>query len=580
MLILRKLRERVGAIPRASVRREAHKFLATTADCRAAQQSVLRRLLHLNGDSHFSRQHGLHHVRSVDEFRSRLPICDYEFFRPYINQVQLGREHALLGSRNRLLMFSVSSGTTAQSKLIPVTKQFLRDYRRGWQTWGIHTLDGHPAINSRNILQYSSDYDRFRTPSGVPCGNISGLVATMQKRIVRTMYTVPHTVAKICDAEAKNYTFLRLALADEHVALVITANPSTLLHLAKLGDRLKESLIRDISDGTLACAHRLAESVRVKLLPRLRRRPDRALQLQRIVDQNGALRPQDYWPDLAAVAVWTGGSAATYIDSIRAHFGNCPLRDHGLSASEGRMTIPLEANESAGILEVSTHFFEFIPEEEYGSERPTVLEAHELQEDRNYYILLTTSSGLYRYDICDVVRCTGFHGTTPMLEFLHKGANISNLTGEKVTESQVVSAVCAATTGISLGGEHFTVAPTWGDPPCYELFIEEKPNLSGEACERLAGQVDEHLQYLNCEYRDKRQTARLECIRCVVVPAGTWARFATHEQERRGSSPDQYKHTCLVPDMGFRERLRRMSKIRADEQLPPSAAVPTAGMVP
>ena len=67
------------------------------------------------------------------------------------------------------------------------------------------------------------------------------------------------------------------------------------------------------------------------------------------------------------------------------------------------------------------HYFEFIPEEEVENASPTILEAHELERDRNYYILLTTSSGFYRYNIYDVVQCVGFHGQVPVIKFFNKG---------------------------------------------------------------------------------------------------------------------------------------------------------------
>ena len=53
---------------------------------------------------------------------------------------------------------------------------------------------------------------------GTPCGNISGLVAACQKRIVRTMYTVPGAVAKIRDSDAKLYSAMRLAVAAGYAA--------------------------------------------------------------------------------------------------------------------------------------------------------------------------------------------------------------------------------------------------------------------------------------------------------------------------------------------------------------------------
>src|SRR5206468_2208437 len=110
-------------------------------------------------------------------------------------------------------------------------------------------------------------------------------------------------------------------------------------------------------------------------------------------------------------------------------------------ASEGRMTIPLRDGSPAGVLDVTTHFFEFIPEAEGDSSHPTVLGAHELEEGKHYYILLTTAAGLYRYHIHDLVRVAGFHGRTPLLEFLGKGQHFASLTGEKLSGYQVTRAV-------------------------------------------------------------------------------------------------------------------------------------------
>lgn len=556
MHLLCKLRAIVGAIPRARVRREARRFLAEAADCRSTQHAVLQRLLALNADSRFARAHRLHEVGTAAEFRRRLPVTTFEHYAEPIERLKQGDHPALLGSGNRLLMFALSSGTTSESKFIPITQQFLDDYRRGWNVWGIAMLDDHPPANGRHILQLSSDYDRFRTPGGTPCGNISGLVAAMQKPIVRSMYTVPAAVSKISDPQGKNYATLRLAVADDNIGIVMTANPSTLIHLAKMTDACKQELIRDIADGTLSERFDVENEVRLYLRRRIRRRMRaRSRQLEAIVERTGQLLPKDYWPGLNVVAVWSGGSAGAYLNTLRRYYGAAPVRDHGLSASEGRMTIPMRDNTPEGILDVCSHFFEFVPEAEHGSLEPTVLGAHELQEGGSYFILLTTSSGLYRYDICDVVRCVGFHGSTPLLEFLHKGAHISNVTGEKISESQVVSAVrtCAEQMRVEL--EHFTVSPFWGDPPRYRLLVEERDLPRPASGAQLAERVDRQLQQLNCEYREKRNSGRLAPMTWLPLPAATWTKFACQRQKRLGGSFEQYKHPCLVPDPHFSEKL-------------------------
>jgi hypothetical protein len=517
------------------------------------QRALLRDLLRLNQDSTFSKDYGLSASMTLAEFRQRIPVADYELIRPYVNRVAEGEASALLGSKNLLLMFAVTSGTTADSKLIPVTRRFLEDYRRGWQLWGIGTYSKHAILQKLNIVQISSSHRKFETTAGIPCGNISGLVATMQNPVVRTLYTIPASVAEIRDPDAKRYTTLRLALADPFVGMLITANPGTLLQLAEYASSQAEQLIRDIHDGGIRGCE-LPKHVRTSLRRSLKPSPARAGFLERILNDAGALHPRLCWPMLGVLGVWCGGSAAAYLARLREVYGDIAIRDHGLHASEGRMTLPLEDNSPAGVLEIQTHYFEFIPASEADTACPTVLEAHELSEGVEYFILLTTSSGLYRYNIRDVVRCVGFYGSSPILEFRHKGAHISSITGEKVAESQVVEAVHTATVDTGFEPRLFTLTPSWGVPPAYTLFVECADQSEAElhaTLNRFAIAVDQDLCRRNLEYAEKRGTGRLGLLTSIRLDPTAWRRFTESRQVRTGGSAEQYKHPCLVPDPEF-----------------------------
>ena len=341
--------------------------------------------------------------------------------------------------------------------------------------------------------------------------------------------------------------------------MIMTANPSTLIHVAQIADRERESLIRDVFDGTLACRERLPNDIATALDSRLRKgHPARARALEACVERTGHLRPADFWPLLQFLAVWTAGSCSAYLPSLREAYGaNVPIRDHGLSASEGRMTIPFESNCGDGVLDISSHYFEFIPEAEYESTDPVVLQAHELEADTNYYILLTTSSGLYRYDICDVVRCVGFTGTTPVLRFLHKGAHIASITGEKLSESQVVDAVQKTLSEFTHRADRFSVVPVWGEPPRYELLFEDADMPSAQELESFSEHVDAQLKELNCEYSEKRCTGRLATVRTCPVPYRSWQHLASMRQAGPGGSAEQYKHPYLIPDMQTAASIRR-----------------------
>ena len=248
-----RLRAVAGTFLRRSITLARNQFLnLARTSCREAQHTLLTDLLRLNQSSKFSRDYGLTERTTLQEFRQRVPVADYELIRSYVDKVANGDHAALLGDSNKLQMFAMTSGTTAASKLIPVTTRFLDDYRRGWQAWGIGAYSDHALLRKLNIVQISSSHQKTRTADGTPCGNISGLVAAMQKRIVRSMYTIPAAVSEIADVEAKRYTLLRLALADPWVGMTITANPSTLLQLAESANTNAENLIRDIHNGGIS----------------------------------------------------------------------------------------------------------------------------------------------------------------------------------------------------------------------------------------------------------------------------------------------------------------------------------------
>lgn len=554
--------EGVGALLRAKVRKIRARFLNACLSCEETQRETLQRILTLNAESQLAKDFSLKPNLSVDEFRSLFPISEYELYEPYIDKMRQGEHSALLGDNNELLMFALSSGTTNESKYVPITKPFLNDYREGWRIWGIGAVDGHPGCDRGHIFQITSSQNRYVTEAGIPCGNISGLVSSMQNRVLRRLYTLPSAVADIKDPEAKYYTVLRLALADESITWITTANPGTLVRLSGILHDNARQLIEDIRTGEISAdlTNEQRKSVQGEYTKPL---PKRAEFLETLYEKEGTLLPKECWPRLTLLAIWTGGSAGAYLPKIRSLFGDVDIRDHGLHASEGRMTIPLEGGTSEGVLDIVSHFFEFIPEEHCEEENPPTLLAHELEPGQNYFILMTTVSGLYRYNIRDVVQCTGFQGTTPVLKFLHKGAHISSVTGEKVTESQVVDAVREAAYDLEIPAPQFVVVPVWGDPPGYRLLVEPSDLDSPSTLAELARRADLNLCQLNVEYCEKRDTDRLTELTGQFVADGTMENLAKNRNRRKGGSMEQYKHPCLIADLQFIEQLPEIETLSA-----------------
>src|SRR5262249_31800585 len=137
-------------------------------------------------------------------------------------------------------------------------------------------------------------------------------------------------------------------------------------------------------------------------------------------------------------------------------------------------------------LAITSHFFEFVEEDDIKRSNPTVLTASQLETGKNYFILFTTSAGLYRYNINDVMKVVGWHNQTPLLEFLHKGGNVSSFTGEKLTESQVTTAAQTSASDLSIALRFFSVLPEFRPEPHYVLVFESEDHLSDKQVLALA----------------------------------------------------------------------------------------------
>jgi hypothetical protein len=554
-----RIRKVIGLPLEQRSRNLATAFLRQTFDTRAAQRARLTELIARNSDSAFGRDHHFGEIRSPADFRRRVPVRGYDGHEPYIARVRAGEISALFGPGTRVRMFALTSGTTAKPKTIPVTDESLRNYRAAWTIWGILAFDAHPEIlreGLRPILQLVSNWRESFTDGGIPCGAITGLTAHVQNPLVRQTYCMPPITMLIKNIEAKYYVALRLSV-HRNLGATMLANPSTLLAIARLGDREKATLIRDFASGTIDPKWELPPEVRSTLRAKTRfPRKKTAKRLEQIVERTGRLLPRDYWPELQFVANWTGGTMGAYLPQLPEFFGETPVRDIGLIASEGRMTIPIEDRTPAGILDIRHHYFEFMPEDALGKDEPETVEAADLVEGRCYYILPTTAGGLYRYQIHDLVRCVGFHGQAPIIEFLNKGAHFSSLTGEKLSEFQVVAAVNAAQRALGIRLASFILLPAWGEPPAYHLLIEDADLKEAGTSDRLATAVESELANLNIEYENKRSTLRLGPIRIRRIVDGSWAEFQMQRLARGGGTVEQYKQPCLLSDLeaigGFR----------------------------
>ena len=496
---------------------------------RETQEAKLLKLIQKNSASQFGRDHNFASIKSVADYQRAVPIRDYEEFRPYIEKATAG-EKKILTVENPL-MFATTSGTTAQPKYIPITPGYMDEFRIASVASGYHVYRSFPQVEEGVALSVVSPAVEGHTEAGIPYGAISGQLFHKEPYWVKKYISpVPYEVFLIRDYEVRYYTLLRLALVLP-LSCFYTLNPSTISLLLRRLKQYAPALIEDVRKGTISPPGELPAAAAKAVSQFLGADLKRADFLNNLLKE-GQFVAHKIWPTLELVTCWTKAAAAFYLADFPEQFGNIPVCDITYGASEGRGTVFMGPGKQ--MLALQSHFFEFIPESEMGSANPTVLLADQLEVGQNYFILFSTSGGLYRYNINDVLVVTGFHNRTPMLEFQYKGGNVSSFTGEKITELQVTASVVRAAKTLGRNLRFFTVIPQFRPEPHYEIWVEPdlghefEPSRVEQLLTQMAQAVDTELANENVEYKTKRDSLRLDKVEARLLSTGSYESFRKH----------------------------------------------------
>ncbi|HEX8495031.1 MAG TPA: GH3 auxin-responsive promoter family protein [Pyrinomonadaceae bacterium] len=525
-------------------RRASLRLDRATLTPRAVQQQFLLRTLCRNADTLFGRLHNFAEIRSEADYRRRVPVREYEGFRPFVNRMMAGEPFVL--TKEQPVMLTMTSGTTGEQKFIPVTRASQRAEAQLMRQWLYRALLDHPAYMDERSVAIVSRAVEGHTPSGLPYGSASGVTYKNVPRLIRRTQAIPYLVSEIEDYDQRYFLIARFALA-AHISFIITPNPTTLLRLAQILSERTEDFLRAIHDGTLGITATTQRDVYAQLSNALKPDPARARLLASVAAQTGSLRPADCWPNLKLISCWIGGSVGTQAHKLAADYGALPLRDLGYIASEGRFTVPFEDHTPSGILALRSNYYEFIPEQEAESAEPSILSSHELEAGRRYSILLTTQGGLYRYRIQDIVEVTGFYNNAPLVAFVRKEGETASITGEKLHVNHLILALNEVRRRSSLNIEQFRAAPDYAANR-YDIYLEISGHVTPAVLKaEVLPSIDSALAVVNIEYAQKRASGRLGAPRLHLMRAG-WANKISRWHIASGKRDTQYKWPLLCQE--------------------------------
>jgi GH3 auxin-responsive promoter len=552
----------------AKAPRSLRHFSALCRTPAEAQDRLLRQILEANAGTEFGRRHGFGGVTTFEGFQEQVPISSYEDLEPYIKAEMNGQPNQL--TKEPPVLFTTTSGTTGNRKYIPMTREGKKAKSHLTWLWLCGLYRDHPGVVGGRILSVVSPEVESYTPSGVPCGAESGHAYRTMPGPVKSIYTAPYGVFAIEDYEAKYYTLLRLA-AGQNISCIATVNPSTIVLLA---DRLAghtESIIRDVRDGSLSSDFPVPQDLRDSL--HLKPDPERARHLeQAAASGDGVLRPGLAWPELAAIGCWKGGTVGAYLQKFDTLFPQRPpVRDLGYYATELRGSVPLSDEGDAGTVAIGTNVLEFHPAgEDRAPEGRELLRLDQLEAGERYFVYVTNASGLYRYEMNDIVEVAGYEQQTPRIRFIQKGKGVVSFTGEKLYEVQVIAAVEQALAA-RRGRYHFIAAVAElvdGTTPRLVFLVEFDDPVTDHNGSALVDGVDAALGEQNDEYVTKRKSLRYGAPVIRVVRSGEFDRYRRRLVESGQRADGQFKVLRLTSDTSFAGEFAAERDLTGGERAP------------
>ncbi len=501
-------------------------FIKKLNKCEIVQEELLLSILNLNKKCKFGKEHNFSKIKSVGDFRKNVKINKYENLKSYINDEIKGIKNTLLSSKVKY--FATSSGTTDEPKFIPHTQNYIKLRKKAWEIWINNLFMSRPKTFSPfgGILTFTAKpYDGV-TENGVKYGSVSGQIHEMQPKFVKFLYGAPDEIMQIDDFELKYYLSILFSIR-KNVTLIVTPNPSTLIVFAKKFNYYFYQLISDLSNNRIEMLEKakgVDAELKKKILQKYWSRRKNAITAQRLKKlkaKNDILLPKHIFDELQSIGCWRGGNVGTYVKKLSHYYGSdVEIRDIGFLASEGRFTIPFETTmKGDGVLDINSNFYEFIEVGDYEKGVRKTKLAHELEKGKMYFIIITNENGLYRYFMDDIIEVMYYAESTPIIKFVQKGKYVSSITGEKVSEWEVLDAMYHCHEELKFSYHtFFVIANTYKETPYYEYHIEFDKPMGEKQIKEIEDMLELKLKEVNMEYLEKRDSQRLGHIRVVKLP--------------------------------------------------------------
>jgi len=418
----------------------------------ADQDEILQKLVRKAQNTRFGQDHHFSEIRTYEDFKSRVPIRDYEGLRPYVDKIIEGESDVLWPGKPKY--FGKTSGTTSGVKYIPLTHDSMPNHMNSAKSAILNYVaeSGDSSVFDGKMIFLSGSPELF-DKGGIPTGRLSGIVNHEIPRWLKGNQLPSYTTNCIDEWEEK---------------------------LEKIVDETLQNDMRLISG-----------------IP-----PWVQMYYERLLERTGKSTIKEIFPNYN-LFIYGGVNFEPYRAQLESLIGESIPSIELYPASEGFIAYQV-SQEDKGLLlnSKSGIFFEFIPVDEVHNENPSRLKLDQVELDKDYALIINNNAGLWGYSIGDSIRFVSLDPYKLVVSGRIK--HFISAFGEHVIGKEVEEALLTVANRYGTKVVEFTVAPQVNPPdgstPYHEWFIEFE-NVP-DNLKAFSNEVDLEMVKQNIYYED------------------------------------------------------------------------------
>lgn len=420
------------------------------------QEEILFGLLRAAENTVLGKKYDYNTIRNYDTFNERIPVSTYEELEPYIEQTRQGEQNIFWNSN--IKYFAKSSGTTnAKSKFIPVSSEALENnhYKASKDLLCMYLNNNENSqLFTGKSLRLGGSKELYENNNTI-FGDLSAILIDNMPMWAEFSSTPSNKTSLMSDWEIKLPAIIKESSLENVTSLA--GVPSWMMVL-----------------------------------------------LNKTLEENNKTNILEIWPNLE-VYFHGGVSFDPYREQYKNLFPSKNFKYYEIyNASEGFFALQ-DRNDSNELLLMLDYgiFYEFIPMDTFGKPNQKVIPLNKVELDKNYALVITTNSGLWRYLIGDTIRFTSLNPFR--IKVTGRTKHHINVFGEELMVENTDAALAKTCSELNCEIADYTVAPIFmkgKEKGAHEWIIEFKKHP--ENISNFSELLDKNLQQVNSDYEAKR----------------------------------------------------------------------------